>query len=352
MVTGGAGFIGSALVRDLLRTSGATIVNVDKLTYSGNLDSLDKYQAHKRHHFEQADICDQSALGKIFRKYQPSSVIHLAAESHVDRSIDKSENFINTNVLGTHSLLEESRKHYEKQSEPERDSFRFLHVSTDEVYGALKLESPTFTETHPYDPHSPYSASKAASDHLARAWHATYGLPVIVTNCSNNYGPYQFPEKLIPLVILKCLREEEIPIYGEGKNVRDWIYVYDHVDALKTVLRKGVIGRSYNIGGNSERSNLDIVSSLCKILDGLRPLTADSKVASYSELITFVADRPGHDFRYGVDASRVRDELGWAPREELQNGLQKTVGWYLENQKWWKQIIDAPLSLQRLGSGH
>jgi len=344
LITGGAGFIGSNLVRQLLDETPHEIINLDKLTYAGNLSSLAGYLENPRHTFVQADIADASEIKEIFEIHKPDAVMHLAAESHVDRSIDGPGDFINTNIMGTFNLLQCSLAHFRSLPEDQKNKFRFLHVSTDEVYGSLSADDPAFSETTPYDPHSPYSASKAASDHLARAWFDTYGLPVLVTNCSNNYGPYQFPEKLIPVVILKCLRGEPIPVYGKGENVRDWLYVGDHCNALRTVLENGTPGDTYNIGGNNEQSNINLVKSICAILDDLHP--ADYR---YESLITFVTDRPGHDLRYAINPSKIRDGLGWEPRETFETGFRKTIQWYLDNQEWWQHILDGSYKLQRIG---
>lgn len=346
LVTGGAGFIGCNVIRFLIRNTHHKIVNVDKLTYAGNLESLADVAVNPLYRFRQFDICDAGAMRKIFGEFAPTWVIHMAAESHVDRSIDGSETFIETNVLGTHTLLEATRQYWRQLSPELKAQFRFLHVSTDEVYGSLGSEEAAFTETTPYDPHSPYSASKAASDHLVRAWHRTYALPILVTNCSNNYGPYQFPEKLIPTVILKGLRGDPIPIYGKGENVRDWLYVEDHARALIMVLERGTPGQTYNIGGKNERKNLDLIKLLCSLLDELRP-PKDGK--SYAEQIRFVADRPGHDLRYAIDARKIGCELGWAPLEDPASGFQKTIRWYLENESWWQRILSGDYRLERLG---
>jgi dTDP-glucose 4,6-dehydratase len=345
LVTGGAGFIGSNLVRLLLTSYNHEVLNVDALTYAGNLHSLADLADNPRYRFAQADICDAPAMARLFAEFQPDWVMHLAAESHVDRSIDGPGAFIQTNITGTFTLLQAARAHYESLTGPARDRFRFLHVSTDEVYGSLGAEG-LFTEETPYDPHSPYSASKAASDHLARAWADTYKLPVLVTNCSNNYGPYQFPEKLIPVVILKALRGEPIPVYGKGENIRDWLYVGDHAEALHTVISNGRIGQTYNIGGNNERQNIDLVRLLCSLLDELRP-RADGK--SYAEQITFVKDRPGHDLRYAIDASKIKTELGWVPKQDHTSGFKKTVQWYLDNDEWTANILNGGYKLERLG---
>ncbi|MCS6242755.1 MAG: dTDP-glucose 4,6-dehydratase [Opitutus sp.] len=352
LVTGGAGFIGSNLVRHLLTQAPSSqllapssVLNVDALTYAGNVHSLADIQSHPRYRFTQADICDAPAMARLFAEFQPDWVMHLAAESHVDRSIDGPGAFIQTNITGTFTLLQAARAHYESLTGSAQDRFRFLHVSTDEVYGSLGVEG-LFTEETPYDPHSPYSASKAASDHLARAWADTYKLPVLVTNCSNNYGPYQFPEKLIPVVILKALRGEPIPVYGKGENIRDWLYVGDHAEALHTVIAKGRIGQTYNIGGNNERQNIDLVRLLSTLLDELRP-RADGK--SYAEQITFVKDRPGHDLRYAIDATKIKTELGWIPKQDHTSGFRKTVQWYLDNNEWTANILSGGYKLERLG---
>lgn len=346
LVTGGAGFIGSNLVRALVCEHGHEVLNVDALTYAGNLASLTDLAKDPRHRFVRADICDADAMQKLFADFAPDWVMHLAAESHVDRSIDGPGAFIQTNVVGTFTLLQAARAHFEKLSGPARERFRFLHVSTDEVYGSLGAEG-LFTEETPYDPHSPYSASKASSDHLARAWADTYGLPVLVTNCSNNYGPFQFPEKLIPVVILKALRGDPIPVYGKGENIRDWLYVGDHAEALHTVIARGRPGQTYNIGGNNERRNIDLVRLLCGLLDELRP-RADGR--AYAEQITFVADRPGHDLRYAIDATKIQRELGWSPRQDHVSGFRKTVQWYLDNTAWTAGILNGSYKLERLGT--
>lgn len=346
LVTGGAGFIGSNLVRYLVQ-AGHQVLNLDNLTYAGNLDSLADLSENPRHQFRRVDIADPAAVREAFAGFRPEGVMHLAAESHVDRSIDAPGAFVQTNVVGTFVLLQSARAFWESLPAPDRERFRFLHVSTDEVYGSLGA-SGQFTESTPYDPRSPYSASKAASDHLARAWFHTYGLPVLVTNCSNNYGPYQFPEKLIPVVILKALRGEPIPVYGRGENIRDWLYVLDHAEALFTVLTKGRPGDTYNIGGNNEQRNLDLVLTLCGILDQLRPR---SDGQSYAEQIQFVTDRPGHDLRYAIDASKIRGELGWAPRQDHASGFRLTVQWYLDHEAWWQRILSGAYRLERLGTG-
>lgn len=345
LVTGGAGFIGSNLVRLLIRDHGHVVLNVDALTYAGNEGSLADLAENERYRFLRADICDAAAMQKAFEEFSPDWVMHLAAESHVDRSIDGPGAFIQTNVLGTFTLLQAARAHYQGLPAEAKARFRFLHVSTDEVYGSLGATG-KFSETTPYDPHSPYSASKAASDHLARAWADTYGLPVLVTNCSNNYGPFQFPEKLIPVVILKALRGEAIPVYGKGENIRDWLYVEDHAEALHSVISRGRIGETYNIGGDNERQNIDLVRLLCALLDELRP-RGDGK--SYAGQISFVTDRPGHDMRYAIDATKIQAELGWRPRQDHSSGFRKTVQWYLDNTEWVQSILSGNYKLERLG---
>jgi dTDP-glucose 4,6-dehydratase len=342
-VTGGAGFIGSAVVRHLLGCTDIFTVNVDKLTYAANLNSIPQV-ASDRYALECIDICDCGALGLAFQRYRPDAVLHLAAESHVDRSIDSPGTFVETNVLGTFTLLQEALRHWRALAGAERDSFRFIHVSTDEVFGTLP---PTgyFTETTPYAPNSPYSASKAASDHLVRAWHETYGLPTIVTNCSNNYGPYHFPEKLIPLMIIRGLAGEPLPVYGDGSNIRDWLFVEDHALALALVWEQGRPGEVYNIGGRSERSNLAVVHAVCDLLDRLAPRST----GSHRDLITFVTDRPGHDKRYAIDPSKIESELGWRAQETFDSGLEKTVAWYLDNREWWQRILARGYRPHRLG---
>jgi len=342
LVTGGAGFIGSSVVR-LAISRGASVVNVDAVTYAACLNNVANVANHPNYAFEQVDIRDREALADVFAKHTPDAVMHLAAESHVDRSIDAPADFIETNITGTFNMLEAARSYWQAQGRPV--TFRFHHVSTDEVFGSL---SPTgmFNETTPYDPRSPYSASKASSDHLVRAWHETFGLPIVLTNCSNNYGPFQFPEKLIPLVILNALMGKPLPIYGDGENIRDWLYVEDHADALLLVLEQGAVGRNYNIGGENERTNLEMVETLCAILDRLSPRDR----GSYTELITFVTDRPGHDARYAIDPARIRDELGWRPSVTVEGGLEKTVHWYLDNEDWWRPLLNRSGFGQRLGA--
>lgn len=345
LITGGAGFIGSNLIRHIIETTDHSVLNLDALTYAGNLHSLNDLESSPRYQFLEVDICDSTGVEATIQKFQPDWIMHLAAESHVDRSIDGPDAFIQTNVIGTFNMLQSARSLYEQLQGDAKSNFRFLHVSTDEVYGSLG-ETGLFSETSAYDPHSPYSASKAASDHLARAWGDTYGLPVLVTNCSNNYGPYQFPEKLIPVVILKCLQGKPIPVYGKGENIRDWLYVNDHAKALYTVLTQGRPRETYNIGGNNEQTNIGLVKLLCNLLDELQP-RADRK--SYAEQITFVTDRPGHDLRYAIDASKIRDELGWTPAEDFSSGFRKTVEWYLSNTGWWQRILNGDYQLERSG---
>ena len=345
LITGGAGFIGSAVVRELIQNSTHRVVNVDKLTYAGNLESLVNVETSERYAFVQADICDAPAMQQLFEQHQPDVVMHLAAESHVDRSIDGPAEFIQTNVVGTTVLLEAARSYWNSLEGERRDAFRFHHISTDEVYGDLEGTDDLFTETTPYAPSSPYSASKASSDHLVRAWQRTYGLPTLVTNCSNNYGPYHFPEKLIPLMILNALAGKPLPVYGDGQQIRDWLYVEDHARALIKVATEGEIGETYNIGGHNEKANLTVVETLCDLLQELVP-----QERSYRELITFVTDRPGHDVRYAIDASKIERELGWAPEETFETGLRKTVQWYLANETWWKRVQDGSYQGQRLGS--
>jgi dTDP-glucose 4,6-dehydratase len=345
LVTGGAGFIGSAVVRQLIAETDNEVVTVDKLTYAGNRANLAEAGGDPRHRFELADICEPATLARIFQEHRPDAVMHLAAESHVDRSIDGPRAFIETNITGTFNMLEAARAHYEMLDGAAKESFRFVHVSTDEVFGSLGADG-LFTETSPYDPNSPYSASKAAADHLARSWHRTFGLPAIVTNCSNNYGPYQFPEKLIPLMIMNGREGKKLPIYGTGENVRDWLYVEDHATALRLVLEKGVAGETYNIGGNAERTNVDVVNALCASLDALLP---SSSYAPHTGLITFVQDRPGHDARYAIDASHIKATLGWEPSLGFEEGLQKTVAWYLDNQEWCDLVRAEKYRGERLG---
>ena len=347
LVTGGAGFIGSALIRRIVRESPHTVVNVDKLTYAGNLESLLPVSDDPRYRFEQVDVCDGAALSEVFATHRPDAVLHLAAESHVDRSIDGPAEFIQTNVVGTFTLLQEALRHWKSLDEVAAREFRFLHVSTDEVFGSLGSTG-FFTETTPYQPNSPYSASKAASDHLARAWHHTYGLPVVTTNCSNNYGPNQFPEKLIPRMIQRALTRQPLPVYGRGDNVRDWLYVDDHADALLRVLEAGFPGETYNIGGKNERTNLEVVRAVCALVDELAP---EPNAAPREGLITFVPDRPGHDKRYAIDCARIEHDLGWEPTETFVTGLRRTVAWYLANQEWVEHVQSGAYRGQRLGLG-
>ena len=384
LVTGGAGFIGSALVRHLINETQCQVINVDKLTYAGNLENLKTVADNNRYHFEQVDICDSNAIERIFRQYQPDFVMHLAAESHVDRSIDGPADFIQTNIVGTYNLLEQARGYWSQLESEKRQAFRFHHISTDEVYGDLphpdetKSPSPSmgegrgegeklplFTEQTAYAPSSPYSATKASSDHLVRAWHRTYGLPILITNCSNNYGPYHFPEKLIPLIILNALEGKPLPVYGKGDQIRDWLYVEDHARALFKVVTDGKIGETYNIGGHNEKQNIEVVKTICAILDELRPseakrvkreegvaspLTSNSSQESYASLITYVTDRPGHDRRYAIDASKIQQELGWQPQETFESGIRKTVEWYLDNPEWCARVQDGTYQRERLGS--
>ena len=343
IVTGGAGFIGSAVCRHLVGEIGATVLNIDKLTYAGNLASLRELDGHPGYHFLQADICDRAAMDEAFAGFRPDGVMHLAAESHVDRSITGSDAFIQTNIVGTFTLLEAARAYWSGLAGDARHDFRFLHVSTDEVYGSLGTDG-AFTETTPYDPSSPYSASKAAADHLASSWSRTYGLPVVLSNCSNNYGPFHFPEKLIPLVILNALHRKPLPVYGDGANVRDWLFVDDHARALHAVLTRGRVGEKYNVGGRNERRNIEVVRRICTILDELRPTGTP-----HESLITFVTDRPGHDQRYAIDASKLEAELGWRARETFDTGIARTVRWYLDNEWWWRPLRDKVYAGERLG---
>ncbi|WP_339119368.1 dTDP-glucose 4,6-dehydratase [Halomonas sp. BMC6] len=348
LITGGAGFIGSAVVRELIHSTQHRVINVDKLTYAGNLESLAMVKSSERYTFVQADICDAPAMQRLFDEHQPDIVMHLAAESHVDRSIDGPAEFIQTNVVGTAVLLEAARAYWkalQATNATKANAFRFHHISTDEVYGDLEGTDDLFTETTPYAPSSPYSASKASSDHLVRAWQRTYGLPTLVTNCSNNYGPYHFPEKLIPLMILNALAGKPLPVYGNGQQIRDWLYVEDHAHALIKVAIEGQVGETYNIGGHNEKANLTVVETLCDLLQELVP-----SEKAYRDLITFVTDRPGHDVRYAIDASKIERELGWKPAETFDTGLRKTVEWYLANETWWKRVQDGSYQGQRLGS--
>lgn len=349
LITGGAGFIGSALIRHIINNTQDSVVNVDKLTYAGNLENLTGISGSERYAFEQVDICDKTELERVFAEHQPDAVMHLAAESHVDRSIDSAGEFIQTNIVGTFTLLEAARKYCHRLPENRRTAFRFHHISTDEVYGDLHGSDDLFTETTPYAPSSPYSASKAGSDHLVRAWLRTYGLPTIVTNCSNNYGCYHFPEKLIPLMILNALDGKPLPVYGDGKQIRDWLFVEDHARALYLVLTQGKIGETYNIGGFNEKTNLEVVHKICELLEELAPEKPQG-VARYADLITHVADRAGHDVRYAIDARKIERELGWRPQETFESGLRKTVQWYLDNRQWCEQVLDGSYQLTRLGT--
>ena len=349
LITGGAGFIGSALVRHVIQNTSDSVVNVDKLTYAGNLESLAPVAGDARYAFEQVDICDRAELDRVFAQHQPDAVMHLAAESHVDRSIDGPAAFIDTNIVGTYTLLEAARTYWSGLDAGKKSAFRFHHISTDEVYGDLHGSDDLFTETTPYSPSSPYSASKAASDHLVRAWLRTYGLPTIVTNCSNNYGPYHFPEKLIPLMILNALDGKPLPVYGDGRQIRDWLFVEDHARALYQVITRGEVGETYNIGGHNEKANIEVVHTICALLEELVP-EKPAGVAHYADLITFVADRPGHDVRYAIDAAKIGRELGWQPQETFASGIRKTVQWYLDNRSWWQHVLDGSYRLERLGS--
>ncbi|EGR1480383.1 dTDP-glucose 4,6-dehydratase [Vibrio parahaemolyticus] len=350
LVTGGAGFIGSAVIRHIIRDTQDTVINLDKLTYAGNLESLAEVSDSERYHFEHIDICQRHELDRVFVKHQPDLVMHLAAESHVDRSIDGPAAFIETNVMGTYHLLEAARQYWSTLDEARKAAFRFHHISTDEVYGDLEGTEDLFTETTSYAPSSPYSASKASSDHLVRAWQRTYGFPTLVTNCSNNYGPYHFPEKLIPLMILNALDGKPLPVYGDGMQIRDWLFVEDHARALYKVVTEGEIGETYNIGGHNEKANIEVVKTICSLLEEFRPSKPEG-VESYESLITYVKDRPGHDVRYAIDATKIAQELNWTPEETFESGIRKTVEWYLNNQQWWQRVLDGSYSLERLGGG-
>lgn len=350
LVTGGAGFIGSAVIRHIIRDTQDTVINVDKLTYAGNLESLAEVSDSERYHFEHVDICQRDDLDRVFAKHQPDLVMHLAAESHVDRSIDGPAAFIETNVMGTYHLLESARQYWSTLDEIRKAAFRFHHISTDEVYGDLEGTDDLFIETTSYAPSSPYSASKASSDHLVRAWQRTYGFPTLVTNCSNNYGPYHFPEKLIPLMILNALDGKSLPVYGDGMQIRDWLFVEDHAHALYKVVTEGEIGETYNIGGHNEKANIEVVKTICSLLEEFRP-NKPAGVESYDSLITYVKDRPGHDVRYAIDATKIAQELNWTPEETFESGIRKTVEWYLNNQQWWQRVLDGSYSLERLGVG-
>ena len=363
LITGGAGFIGSAVIRHIINNTNDSVINVDKLTYAGNLESLTEIENSVRYSFCHTDICDAKAIETIFSEHQPDVIMHLAAESHVDRSIDGPREFIETNIIGTYTMLEESRKYWQQLNGDKKSNFKFHHISTDEVYGDLEDPEDLFTEETSYAPSSPYSASKASSDHLVRAWQRTYGLPTVVTNCSNNYGPYHFPEKLIPLMILNALEGKPLPVYGNGQQIRDWLYVEDHARALYLVATKGEIGETYNIGGHNEKANIDVVKTICELLEELVPIQANQELQKnhseldsespkkYQDLITYVKDRPGHDVRYAIDASKIEYELGWKPEESFETGIRKTVQWYLNNQSWWGRVIDGSYSMERLGQG-
>ncbi|HFQ4979321.1 TPA: dTDP-glucose 4,6-dehydratase [Vibrio vulnificus] len=350
LVTGGAGFIGSAVIRHIINHTQDSVVNLDKLTYAGNLESLSDVAESSRYVFEQVDICDRAELDRVFAQHKPDAVMHLAAESHVDRSIDGPAAFIETNIIGTYNLLEAARAYWLTLEESVKAHFRFHHISTDEVYGDLEGTDDLFTETTSYAPSSPYSASKASSDHLVRAWQRTYGFPTLVTNCSNNYGPYHFPEKLIPLMILNALDGKPLPVYGDGMQIRDWLFVEDHARALYKVVTEGEIGETYNIGGHNEKANIEVVKAICDLLEELRP-NKPAGVESYESLITYVKDRPGHDVRYAIDATKIAQELNWTPEETFDSGIRKTVEWYLNNQQWWQRVLDGSYSLERLGAG-
>ncbi|MBO2560432.1 dTDP-glucose 4,6-dehydratase [Shewanella algae] len=350
LVTGGAGFIGSALVRHIIDNTQDSVVNVDKLTYAGNLDSLVEIESNERYAFEQVDICNRVELDRVFAEYRPDAVMHLAAESHVDRSIDGPAAFIETNIVGTYTLLEVARYYWNTLEGESKAAFRFHHISTDEVYGDLEGTDDLFTEDTSYKPSSPYSASKASSDHLVRAWLRTYGLPTIVTNCSNNYGPFHFPEKLIPLMILNALDGKPLPVYGDGMQIRDWLFVEDHARALYKVVTEGAVGETYNIGGHNEKANIEVVKAICSLLEELVP-NKPQGIAHYRDLITYVKDRPGHDVRYAIDAAKIERELGWKPQETFESGIRKTVEWYLNNTTWWSRVLDGSYCMERLGAG-
>jgi len=350
LVSGGAGFIGTAVIRHLIHDLDHQVVNVDKLTYAGNLESLESVSHSPLYTFEQIDICDSESIKRLFDQQQPDKIMHLAAESHVDRSIDGPAEFIQTNIIGTYVMLDVAKQYYSKLPEEKKQNFRFHHISTDEVYGDLHGTTDLFTEETPYAPSSPYSASKASSDHLVRAWHRTYNFPIIITNCSNNYGPYQFPEKLIPLTILNAISGKPLPIYGKGDQIRDWLHVEDHARALVKVLQEGKIGETYNIGGNNEKTNLEVVETICKILEELLPIKNSTlNIQNYKNLITFVADRPGHDIRYAIDATKISNKLNWQPQETFETGIKKTVQWYLNNKTWWQRVQDGSYQGERLG---
>jgi dTDP-glucose 4,6-dehydratase len=355
LVTGGAGFIGSAVIRHIINNTQDSVINVDSLTYAGNLESLAEVDANERYIFEQVDICDRSGLDQVFEQHKPDVVMHLAAESHVDRSIDGPAAFIETNIVGTYTLLEASRAYWNSLNTDNKSAFRFHHISTDEVYGDLEGPEDLFTEETSYAPSSPYSASKASSDHLVCAWLRTYGFPTVVTNCSNNYGPFHFPEKLIPLTILNALDGKPLPVYGNGQQIRDWLYVEDHARALYLVAKQGTIGETYNIGGHNEKANIDVVKTICELLEELVPNNCHSREGvnpkGFASLINYVEDRPGHDVRYAIDASKIERELGWVPEESFETGIQKTVEWYLNNESWWRRVLDGSYAGERLGSG-
>ena len=362
LVTGGAGFIGSAVVRHIINNTNDEVINVDKLTYAGNLESLVEINLNQRYYFEKIDICNRAALDRVFEEHQPDAVMHLAAESHVDRSIDGPAEFIETNIVGTYTLLEATRQYWNKLEQVKKEIFRFHHISTDEVYGDLEGTNDLFTETTSYEPSSPYSASKASSDHLVRAWQRTYGLPTLVTNCSNNYGPFHFPEKLIPLIILNALDGKALPVYGNGMQIRDWLYVEDHARALYKIVTEGTVGETYNIGGHNEKANIDVVKIICELLEELVPIFSNSKflsrhpvddsvaIKTYKDLITYVKDRPGHDVRYAIDASKIERELGWTPQETFESGIKSTVEWYLNNKQWWSRVLDGSYTGERFGT--
>ena len=348
LVTGGAGFIGSAVIRHLIHDTEHQVLNVDKLTYAGNLESLHGVEGCDRYSFSQTDICDRASIGGLLEAFEPDIIMHLAAESHVDRSIEGPAAFIETNIIGTYQLLDAARSYWDSLQGEKRDNFRFHHISTDEVYGDLGNTGGLFTEDTPYSPSSPYSASKASSDHLVRAWHRTFGLPIVITNCSNNYGPYHFPEKLIPHIILNALAGKPLPVYGKGDQIRDWLFVDDHARALVLVATTANIGETYNIGGHNEKKNIEVVQALCDLLEELRPEKPEG-VGLYRDLITFVKDRPGHDVRYAIDATKIEKELGWTPREDFESGLRKTVIWYLNNESWWQRVLAGEYRLNRIG---
>ncbi|MGD9858623.1 MAG: dTDP-glucose 4,6-dehydratase [Marinobacterium sp.] len=349
LITGGAGFIGSAVIRHMISNTEHSVINVDKLTYAGNLESLLEASGSDRYEFVQADICDHAAMHAIFAKHQPDCIMHLAAESHVDRSISGPSAFIETNIVGTYTLLEVCREYWQSLEDNRKNAFRFHHISTDEVYGDLHGTDDLFTETTPYNPSSPYSASKASSDHLVRAWQRTYGLPILITNCSNNYGPCQFPEKLIPHMILNAISGKPLPVYGDGKQIRDWLHVEDHARGLCQVLEQGKPGSTYNIGGHNEVANIEVVRTICTLLEELAPETRPQSEQGYHDLITFVTDRPGHDVRYAIDASKIERELGWVPAHTFEQGLRETVIWYLNNRNWWQRVLDGRYQLERIG---